>query len=151
MRIGAACLFLAIMLSGGASPALGEENRPLGSSLHYLALADRWSTQAGDSVIINSLGSVRFVDRHGALLDTAHVVIESWLPAWNHGSQLVSVVVLSFSTADTTWTFPGFFGAGEGDRASLSLMAVPSPLKWRLWHWFGLDQMEELRLDGTQP
>jgi hypothetical protein len=151
VRFRVACSLLAMLLVGGMSPALGQDEGAPGSSWHHYALADHWSTEAGDSLIIDSLGSVRFVDRHGTLLDTAHVAIECWKPASSPGLQLVSVIVLAFSMGDTVSTLPGVFVAGEGDRASLCLIGVGSPLKWRLWKWFALGELKELCFEGTQP
>jgi len=115
------------------------------------ALADRWTTDAGDSLTIDRYGSVRFIDRNGALLDTAHVEIVSWQDASNQGLRVVSTITLSFTTADTVCVLPGYFIAGEGDRCGLDLMAIPSVLGWKLREWYQLGSCRVLSLQGTFP
>ncbi len=143
---------LATLLILVVLPASGTTESPSRrASTDYLALADQWTTDADDSLIIEPSGSVRIVDRHGAALDSARVTIKCWEPASNHGIQLVSTFLLTFSKGDTISSVPGRFVAGEGSRPSLCLMGVGSPFKWMLWRSFDLGESDMICLKGTQP
>ncbi len=103
---------LATLLVLVVLPASGTSESPSRrASTEHLGLANQWTTDAGDSLIIEPSGAVRIVDRRGAVLDSARVTIKCWEPASNHGIQLVSTFLLTFSKCDTISSVPGRFVA----------------------------------------
>lgn len=145
------CLIPLLMCSRLVLAADTPARKPASFFRDIPALADRWSTSAGDSLTIDRYGEVRFINRNGVLLDTAQVEILSWQDASNQSPSFVSTITLSFTTADTVCVIPGYFTAGEGDRCGLDLMAVPSVLGWKLREWYQLGQCWVLSLEGTPP
>ncbi len=145
------CWLPAILMAVAISPSHGQEWGVPRPYPYQHGLNNHWSTQAGDSLIIDAVGAVRFVDRQGTLLGTARVVVECLKPSTNQGLQVVFVVLLTFSMDDTVSTVPGVLVSGEGDRGSLCLLGVPSPLMWNVRRWYGLGELDGLCLQGRQP
>ncbi len=114
-------------------------------------ISNRWSTDAGDSLLIDYPGRYWVVSRGGARLDSGLVEVRFCGPADAPDLALATSLILAFTARDTTSLVPACHLSGEGDPAGLELLLPPGPFGWRMLKLFHLRATGVLRFHGVQP